>query len=231
MKKLTNKALKDLLTKIENELNNREEFEGEFWTYKLELKKDEILVKIYDDENCNNDYLECEFSVDMAEDIVSIIKSMINYLYENELNDLNSYVKSTTGYNKRHIRSINLWLERGKQEKVDKLVMELSNRYKVSKNKEFEISKFKDIIKDFYNCMTTLSPLWRIESIKEKVFDRCAELSIKNVGISYIDNKLIIMKSDDKATKILDNFDILIDSYCNISATANTIVNRLAKVA
>jgi len=225
MNKINNAAIKKMVKTIEGQLNKHEDYE-EFWSYKLEAKKDEIVVKIYDDEDCREDYLEYAFVVDIAQDVTTLIKSMINCIYENELNDLQKYVKATAGYNKRHIKSLSCWIEKGKQEKVDKLVRELADRYKTTKSKEFEVSKFKDIIKDLYNCLTELNPTWRLESIKEKVFDRLDKFGIKNVGISCRDNKLIVIKHDEE---IHDVFDIVIDGYCNIGQTVSTIVNRLAK--
>ena len=225
MNKINNAAIKKMVKTIEGQLNKHEDYE-EFWSYKLQLKKNEIECKIYDDEDCREDYLEYAFVVNIAQDVTTIIKSCINYIYEWNLNDLQKYVKATAGYNKRHIKSLSCWIEKGKQEKVDKLVRELADRYKTTKSKEFEISKFRDIIKDFYNCMTELSPEWRLESIKEKVFTRCEKLNIKNVGISCRDNKLIVIKHDEE---IHDVFDIVIDGYCNIGQTVSTIVNRLAK--
>lgn len=228
MKKLTNKALKEIVSKIENELNNKETYQLEngCWLYKLELKKNEIVVKIFDSE-INEYYLQYAFVIDIAEDIVTLIKSMISYLYENEINDKQSYIKSNRGYFNRKHKSLSLWLDRSNKDKVNKLTIDIANRYKVTKKYESEIGTYKSMVTDFYNCMTTLSPSWRMEDLKESIFKKLEQLGIKNVGISYIDNTLYVMQSDDKAEKIINKAEIYVDSYINKNMIVTQVVNRL----
>ncbi|WP_160684747.1 hypothetical protein [Clostridium sp. C2-6-12] len=230
-KVLTNKEIKELLTDISKVMNDYDQFEidnGDAWTYKFNLKKNgDIECRIYDGE-------WCEYSMAIPKDVTcvkDVLKGYINFLYENEINFRQSYLKANKGWYSRKHKSLNLHFQKQNQTKIDAIVEDISERYSTTKRLENEVEHYKIFISRLYWALNCIVPSWKIEDIKEAAFKRCEEFGISNVGISYIDNTLIVMKSDDKATKILDKFDIEIDSYSNISMVANQIVSRLRKVA
>ncbi|MFT8349488.1 hypothetical protein [Clostridium saccharoperbutylacetonicum] len=235
MSKLANKEIKERLQNISEVLNDYEIWEienGEAYFYVLKLNKNnDIECRIYEDEEKQFGNYVITIPADEATDIKSICKGFINYLYDQEINWRNSCLKSNKGWYARKHKSTNLWLERGNEAKVLEIAKEISERYKNSKLLESEVEHFKVFISRFYYSLNCLVPNYKIEDIKEAAFKRLSEFNIRNVGISHIDNKLIIMKSNDDSTYIVDKFDIEIDSYTNISMVVNQIVSRLRKVA
>lgn len=147
------KNIKTTLKEITEVLNSHEEWEEEFWTYKLELKDNDIICKIYDDENI--EYIMKIEKIDGAE---NILKGFISYLYENEINPRNIFVRGSKGYNNRKIKSLCTWTERGKQEKVDAIVEELTSRYKITKKLENEVRYYKTFVSDLYKCLEKMCP-------------------------------------------------------------------------
>lgn len=105
--------------------------------------------------------------------------------------------------------------------------IDIENRYKVIKKYESEIGTYKSMVTNFYNWMTALSPIWRMEDLKESVFKKLEQLGIKNVGIRYIDNTLYVYKHDSKSEKIINKAEIYVDSYINKNMIVNQVVNRL----
>lgn len=226
MKKLTNKALKELLEKIEGQLNEREEWELEdgFYIYKLELTKGNIVCNIMDD-----DFISCTIETQKVDNITDILKGFINYLYENEINNRQAYLRGSKGYFNRKHKSLALWLGRDKRDKVFTIAEEIAKRYKESESNVFEIKHYKGFISQFYSCLDVLEPYWRTIEIKEAIFIKVHELNIKNVHISYIEDRIIIMKSDDKAKNVIDTFEMVIGYYVNKSAIVNEVISRLNK--
>lgn len=227
--------MKETLKKIEDCLNDWEEYEienGDAWGYVLKLNKNkDIELRIYEEIECEN----CNYSVAIPNEnitnIKDILKGFINSIYDQEINWRNSCLRANKGWYSRKHKSTNLWLERGKEDKVLEIAKEISERYKNSKLLENQVEHFKVFISRFYYALNSLVPDWKISDIKEAAFKRLDEFDIKNVGISHIDNKLIIMKSNDDSRYIVDKFDVEIDSYTNISMVVNQIVSRLRKVA
>lgn len=147
------KNIKNTLKEITKVLNDHEEWEEEYWTYKLELKDDDIICKIYDGEN-----IEYIMQIEAVEDVENILKGFISYLYENEINPRNTFVRGSKGYNNRKIKSLCTWTERGKQEKVDKLVEELTERYEITKRLESDVRHYKTFVSDLYKCLDKMCP-------------------------------------------------------------------------
>lgn len=235
MIKLTNKEIKGLLTDISKVMNDYEQYEidnGDAWGYVLKLNRNkDIECRIYDEIECESGNYVIAIPSDNISGIKDILKGFINYLYENEINFRNSYLKANKGWYSRKHKSLNTWFERNNRTKIDAIVEDIAERYSTTKRLEAEVEHYKVFISRFYYALNVLVPDWKIEDIKEASLKRCSELNIKNVGVSYIDNKLIIMKSNDDSTYIVDKFDIEIDPYTNISMVVNQIVNRLRKVA
>ncbi|OOM80476.1 hypothetical protein CLPUN_13310 [Clostridium puniceum] len=230
-KVLTNKEIKDSLQKILGVMNDYEEYEisnGDAWTYKFNLKKNsDIECRIYDGE-------WCEYVMAIPNDVTSvkdILKGYINYLYENEINFRNSYLKANKGWYSRKHKSLNTWFERNNRAKIDAIVEDIAERYSTTKRVESDIAHYKVFISRLYYALNCLDKNWKLEDIKEAAFKRCSELGIKNIRISYIDSRLSVMKNNNNATAVLDKFDIEIDSYSNISMVVNQITSRLRKVA
>ncbi|NRT78137.1 hypothetical protein [Clostridium beijerinckii] len=234
MSKLASKEIKELLKNISEVMNDYEQYEienGDAWGYVLKLNKNkDIELRIYDEIECEN----CNYVITIPSDVTcikDILKGFINYIYNNEINWRNNCLKSNKGWYSRKHMSTNLWLERGKEDKVLEIAREISERYRNSKLIESQIEHYKVFISRLYYVLNCLVENWKIEDIKEAAFKRLNEFNIKNVGISHIDNKLIIMKSSNDSSYITDKFDIEIDSYTNISMAVNQIVSRLRKVA
>ena len=119
MNKLVTKQLKVNLQEIENVLNRHEEYEEEFWIYKLALKKNNIIINIFDDE-----WIQETLTLEVIEEkieIKNICKSIINYLYENEINSRQNYINKSKSFNNRKIKSMSLWMGKGKLDKVSKI--------------------------------------------------------------------------------------------------------------
>lgn len=233
MSKLANKAIKELLMKVSEVMNDYEQYEienGDAWGYVLKLNQNkDIECRIMDEE-----WTEYVITIpsDNVTDIKSVCKGCINFLYENEVNWRQSCLKSNKGYFSRKHKSLNLWLlERNNEAKALEISKQIAERYKNSKLLENQVEHFKVFISRFYYALNCLVPNYKLEDIKEVTFKRLNEFNINNVGISYIDSKLIIMKNNDSATAVLDKFDIEVDSYSNVNMIVNQIVNRLRKVA
>ncbi|NRY59865.1 hypothetical protein [Clostridium beijerinckii] len=232
MSKLTNKAIKELLMKVSEVMNDYEQYEienGDAWGYVLKLNPNKnIECRIMDDE-------WCEYTMAIPSDNISgvkdILKGFINYLYENEINFRNGYLKANKGWYARKHKSLNTWFERNNRTKIDAIVEDISERYSTTKRLENEVEHYKVFISRLYYVLNCLVPNYKLEDIKEVTFKRLNEFNIKNVGISNIDNKLIVMKSNDDSSYIIDKFDIEIDSYSNVNIIVNQIVSRLRKVA
>ncbi|MCY6958294.1 hypothetical protein [Clostridium brassicae] len=211
MKNLTKTEIRKNLQEIENILNNHNQWEIENGCvdYCFSLNKDNTIRFTI---SCEDEVYE-NYTIEEIEnyDIKSILKSIINFLYENEINYRNNYIRKTKSFNNRKIKSLALWLERENNDRVNKINEELAERYKTTKKLESEIVKYKDYIRDLYSCLSVLCSDWRIEDIKEYVFNKLKEFNFENISISYIDNRLIVQKFDDK--KVITNFEILIDNY------------------
>lgn len=234
-KVLTNKEIKENLKKISEVMNEYSNFEienGDAWGYVLKLNKNkDIELRIYDEIECES----CNYVITIPSDNVTgvkdIIKGCINYLYDQELNWRNNCLKSNKGWYSRKHKSTNLWLERGNEAKVLEIAKEISERYSNSKLLESEVEHYKVFISRLYMALNQLDKTWKLEDIKNKTLDRCQELGINNVGVSYIDYTIIVMRSNADATKIIDKFEIPIDrDFCNIPMTVNMIISRLRKV-
>lgn len=218
--------VKELVTKIEAQLNNREQWEIEngVWLYKFEIKNDEIEVRVYDSE-IKEIYLKYSFAVDIVEDAVTLLKSMIAYLYDNEINHRQAYLNGDKGYYNRKHKSLALWLDRNKQDRVDVIVQDIAKRYKESNQTEAEITYYKEFVGQFYSCLKVLEPYWKVAEIKDSICEKIKKLNINNVEISCIEDRIVIVKSDGK--NIIDKFEMVIGSYTNKSEIVNQAIGRL----
>lgn len=234
-KVLTNKEIKELLKEISGVMNDYDQWQisnGDAWGYVLKLNKNkDIEMRIYDEIECESCNYVITIPSDNITEVKDIIKGCINFLYDQELNWRNSCLKGNKGWFSRKHKSINLWLiERNNEAKALEISKQIAERYSNSKRIESDISHFKVYISRMYFALNCLDKNWKLEDIKNKTLDRCQTLNINNVGISYIDSTIICMRSNDKATKVIDKFEIPVDrDFCNISATVNMITSRLRK--
>lgn len=97
------------LALLQEEFNRKEQYEIDYgcWLYKLSAKKDYVILKVYDSELDEN-YLQFTYTVSKENDMYKLIKSIINKIYEEEINFKQSYVKSTPSAYKRKIKSLSL---------------------------------------------------------------------------------------------------------------------------
>lgn len=225
MKKLTNKASKELLAKIERQLNYKGEWEIEngCYQYKLELTKGgKIQCNIMDD-----DYTVYTIEIGKADNVTDILKGFISYFYEEEINHRQVHLKGDKGYFNRKHKSLALWLGKGKQDKVNAIVEDMAKRYKESSRTELEIKHYKGFASRFYSCLNELEPYWKVAEVKDAISAKVQKLGVKNVDISSMQDRIIVAKSDDSTKNVVDKFEMVIGSYVNKNAIANQVITRL----
>lgn len=232
MNKLTKTEIRKNLKIIEEELNNREEWELENGCveYRLFLNREGnlnfIILGDVEDDKYENYTIELE-----DYDVKTILKSMINYIYENEINYRNNYIRKTKSFNSRKIKSLTLWLERNKQDKVNKINEELVERYKTTKMMENRVLEYKDYIRDLYSCLSILCPNWKAQDIKGYVFNKLKESGFTDFSMTMIDgNTINITKYNDK-DEVIKSFNIVIDTYSNKNIILNMVRNMIKEVA
>lgn len=218
-----NKNIKNTLKDIEEVLNTHEEWEDEFWTYKLELKKNEIECKIYDDK-----WLEYVIKIEAAKDTIDILKGFINYLYENEINHRQSFVKGSDAFNRRKIKSLSTWSSRDNETKCKDIQEELVSRFNINRHVKSELERYKKWVSDFYSCLNYLCKSWKTKEVKEAIFDKLKQFDIRDVAITYVNDTISIYVMEDDNIK--DDFSIEVDSYTNKAITVNNAINTIRKM-
>lgn len=235
MEKLIIKQIKENLKEIQEELNQHEEWEQEYWTYKLSYQKSNVIIKIYDDDECNKDYLEDTFVIERLEsfDMKSILKSIINYIYENHINFRNNYIHKTTSFNNRKIKSLALWSSRNKIDRVDKINEELVQRYNTTQKMKAELEIYKDYVRDLYSCLTKLCPFWKVQDMEKYINQQLEKCNIHNVKVFYKLEYLIACQYNNENYKAenWDKYDkrisVEVNSYSRKNEIWSYIFNRL----
>lgn len=120
-----------------------------------------------------------------------------------------------------------MWLDRDKKDKVITIVEDMAEMYKESKRLEFEVKHYKGFASKFYSCLNVLEPYWRVNEVKDSILAKVKKLSINNVDISSIEDRITIVKLDDVAENVVDKFQVVIGAYANKNAIANQVVCRL----
>ncbi|MCT4543504.1 MAG: hypothetical protein N4A63_08180 [Vallitalea sp.] len=218
------KQIKENLIKIEEVLNQHEQYEIENGCvdYSLKLNKDNtIQFKILDDEYVlDEDKIVENYKIELSDfDIKSIVKSIINYLYENEINHRSTFIRSTRAYNNRKIKSMALWLGRGNQDKVDLINKDLVHRHDTTNKMKSDLVEFKGYVRDLYNCMSNLCPTWKINDIVDYCNSRLCKLGL-TIDINIVDNKIVANGLEiaiDNYTKKENVYDLI---YKNIKGIA-----------
>lgn len=140
MKNLLNKNLEI----IERELNNNDQFEVENGcnTYDLFLHKSDNSIVLIPNE-CREEMLMINTEEMGKPDIKSIVKLIIGHIYETEINYRQNYVNKTNGFLNRKAKSLVLWKDRNKQDKVDKIIEEIIERQKNKERLKNEVEYYK----------------------------------------------------------------------------------------
>lgn len=221
MNKLVTKQLKVNLQEIENVLNRHEEYEEEFWIYKLALKKNNIIINIFDDE-----WIQETLTLEVIEEkieIKNICKSIINYLYENEINSRQNYINKSKSFNNRKIKSMSLWMGKGKLDKVSKINMDLVERYNTNIEIINTLATYKSYLSDFYSVLNELYPNWKVEDISIYVADKFEYFNIGYVQITIQNNKIIANYNDNIFSVTIDNFSKKDDVFRELHNKVKTI--------
>lgn len=198
-----NTAIRLNLEEIENVLNSHVDLECEYWTYKLRLNQDNIILNIFDGNEIKETY-KIEI-IEEKTDIKSLLQSIINCLYEVEINSRQNYINKTKAFQNRKIQSMALWMGRGKLEKVTKINEELVERYNTKTKLESELSTYKDFSRDFYNCLTDLCPTWKIEDIGNFV-EKTFEIYSMDVDVDINEDNITVYYLDFNVTVDVNNY-------------------------
>ncbi|NFL55723.1 hypothetical protein FDB79_08990 [Clostridium botulinum] len=232
MDKLTKTEIRKNLKIIEEELNNREEWElgNGCVEYRLFLNREGnlnfVILGDVEDDKYENYTIELE-----DYDVKSILKSMINYIYENEINYRNNYIRKTKSFNSRKIKSLVLWTERNKQDRVQKINEEMVERYKTTKMMENRVVECKDYIRDLYSCLSILCADWKIQDIKSYVFNKLKESGFTDFSMTMIDSNTINATKYNDKDEVIKSFNIVIDPYSNKNIILNMVRNMLKEAA
>ncbi|WP_434295832.1 hypothetical protein [Clostridium botulinum] len=232
MDKLTKTEIRKNLKIIEEELNNREEWELEnvYVKYRLFLNREGnlnfVILGDVEDDKYENYTIELEYY-----DVKSILKATINYIYENEINYRNNYIRKTKSFNNRKIKSLVLWTERNKQDRVQKINEEMVERYKTTKMMENRVVEYKDYIRDLYSCLSIFCPNWKAQDIKSYVFNKLEESGFTDFSMTMIDSNTINTTKYNNKDEVIKSFNIVIEPYSNKNIILNMVRNMLKEVA
>jgi len=225
MSKLSNKEIKELLKNIEVQLNVHEPWDEEFWIYKLELSKGEITCKIYDDK-----WLEYVIKIEAAEDVINILKGFISYLYNNEINHRQSFIKGSDAFNRRKIKSLATWSSRENEAKCKDIQDEMVARFNIAKKVKSELERYKRWVSDFYGVLNILVPFYKSAEIHQAIWKNLKEFNIEDVGVTYVNDTVHITIFDNEKEEIKDSFKIIVDSYSNTGMTVNNAIQQIRKM-
>ncbi|WP_434283535.1 hypothetical protein [Clostridium botulinum] len=232
MDKLTKTEIRKNLKIIEEELNNREEWELEnvYVKYRLFLNREGnlnfVILGDVEDDKYENYTIELEYY-----DVKSILKATINYIYENEINYRNNYIRKTKSFNNRKIKSLVLWTERNKQDRVQKINEEMVERYKTTKMMENRVVEYKDYIRDLYSCLSIFCPNWKAQDIKSYVFNKLEESGFTDFSMTMIDSNTINTTKYNNKDEVIKSFNIVIEPYSNKNIILNMVRNMLKEAA
>ncbi|NMM65479.1 hypothetical protein HBE96_23150 [Clostridium sp. P21] len=197
MKKLTKKLRDELkvnLKLIEDTINDREEWEWEngCYAYKLSLVKNNIKFVVHDD--CNEVFYSFYVGIEYIENIniKTILKIIINYLYETEINYRSNYIRRTANTYKTKAKSITLWLDRGNTDRVNKINSEIAERYKQDLIYKREVEEYKEVVRDLYNCLNELVKGWKVKDISTYCKEKFEKFNVNDVELFTEENKIII---------------------------------------
>lgn len=225
MKKQQKQELKENLKAIENVLNKHEQYEidnGDYYDYALTLHKNMILFDISVEDEDIQSY-EIEILDINKTDIKSICKLLIKYIYENEINPRQDYVRKANNFRKRKIRSLCLWSERSNQTKVEKINKDLIQHYREVNQYEDEISTYKNYVCDIYSVLWKLCKSWKVEDIGIYVKEKFEHFNIKDIDVTVEENKVIVHYEGCKLSANIDSFSRNDDVFRELNNKIKTI--------
>ncbi|APU60755.1 hypothetical protein [Clostridium botulinum] len=232
MDKLTKTEIRKNLKIIEEELNTKEEWELENGCveYRLFLNREGNLNFIILSDEESDKYEN--YTIELEDyDVKSILKATINYIYENEINYRNNYIRKTKSFNNRKIKSLVLWTERNKQDRVQKINEEMVERYKTTKMMENRVVEYKDYIRDLYSCLSILCSNWKAQDIKSYVFNKLKESGFTDFSMTIIDGNTINTTKYNDKDEVIKSFNIVIDPYSNKNIILNMVRNMFKEIA
>lgn len=147
------------LKKIEKLLNTHEEWEMEWFDYKLYLidKDNDFEVSIICDVLDSDETILHKIKVErIGVSAEEIIMDIIHELYDTNINWMNKFIRGTKAFNSRKIKSIASWDSKGKKDKVDKLLQDLIVRHKTTNKMKSDVSLYKSIVSDMYKCLDSV---------------------------------------------------------------------------
>lgn len=148
------------LKEIEKVLNQHQEWELEYYDYKVYLinKHKEleccIVVDVLDSDETILHKIKVERIGVNAEEILTDI---IHELYDSNINWMNKFIRGTKAFNSRKIKSIDNWDSRGRKDKVDELVQDLIVRHKTTQKMKSDLTLYKNIVNDMYRALDKIN--------------------------------------------------------------------------
>lgn len=151
--------MNNILKEIEKQINNKDEWQLEdiYYTYRFKLENNKIMCVIADD---GYEYtLKVEY--ENNDNTISVIKKLTKEVYEKEINWRNKFIKDTSEFYSRKIESLSNWMKKENSKRIEKINLELVDRYEISRRYCSENRKFKTWISDLYNALNILIPDWQ----------------------------------------------------------------------
>lgn len=144
---------------IEQILNTHEEWEDDYFDYKIYL-----INKHIDSECCivvdaldSDETLLHKIKVErIGINAEEILMDIIHELYDSNINWMNKYIRGTKAFNSRKIKSISNWDYKGNKDKVDVLVQDLIERHKTTNKMKSDITLYKSIVNDMYKVLNEI---------------------------------------------------------------------------
>jgi hypothetical protein len=212
--------MRKILKNVQDQLNKREEWEEEFYTYSLKINKDRIVCSIFDEGEVV-ETIEVSIIENMDEEL--LLRNLISVLYEDNINFRKSYINQSKAFYSRKVKSLNHWFEKVNDERVKRINEEMIERFKTTKKYESELNFYNWIVKDFYAALNTIAPNWKVNEIKDMILKRSKELGINAIETLVYENKVICFN-----TKTNNKIERVVDSYSKSTMVANEIIRLIA---
>jgi len=134
------------------EMKMREYFEVQEEKYSFEIAKVEgiITVKCFDNDGISN---ELKFEISSAavtEDINILITDLIDCVYQKYINPSNKRIRAFAEFCNRKINSLDKALQKGDTDKISKINLDLTEKYRITKSYKNDVSFYKTFVKMFY---------------------------------------------------------------------------------
>ncbi|NSB12104.1 hypothetical protein [Clostridium beijerinckii] len=178
------------LKEISKVLNFHEEWEQEYFDWKLYRNKDSIICDVLDSDETVLHKIEIQYDEDM--DTQTILLDMIDTLYNNNINWMNKFINGTKAFNSRKIKSLANHKDKNNQDKVDKIVEDLIVRYKTDYKMKSDLYLYKRIVSDLYTVLDKSCPNWYCVRLTRFLIRKLNEFGYDDVNISCVLNTITI---------------------------------------